>query len=698
MKIIPGKASPSAPIVPGFSGSEIVMYENDGVALLAAVLSFKKQRYVLLNERGREVELPSNRLYSLPGRLPAQAGTIEQRSAYFAELRASATAASQKIQLGELWQLVHEDPREYSPHELTELYFSETTLLHELAMRLALLTDRTYFKRGREDYSPRPQETVTELLKAAAARQEKERIRGLVVEAFRHRLENRSTPLPSESRPIIRLLEDLAATADLDLSQQKEAKELLELCIEELHLELHGSREQQASLLLEKLGHFGPDENLSIIRHRPALVFSQAALLEANTLVVASQLADFPPEDQGRRLDLTGLECITIDDATTKDMDDALSLEHVEDGYRLGIHVSDVTCAIPREGAVDHEALLRATSIYLPERTIHMLPDCLATDKLSLVAGQVRPCLSCLYEIDHNLQVRAGIVVPSLIKVRRRYDYDEIDRILEGESGDLGVLYNIALNHENVRLDRGATKILKHDLVIVLKDGGDFELKEIDEHGPARGLIGEMMVLGNMLLARYAIEHKLAMVFRLQDPPDDQEISQVPAGPAYEYAQRARLKKSSTSVTPGLHSSLAVEAYVQATSPIRRYIDLCNQRQILHHLQTGNALYSPHDLTELIQRTEEPLGIAGAVSKETKRYWLLRYLKRKIKRGSQDEQANHLQATVLRTDLKNPLVELDEVFMPALIRTNASLHPGDRITVRIAAVDPRIDYLKLEMV
>lgn len=700
MKMLPrqGSAGKDGGSEAALSAGAIVVYENEGAPLIAAVLAFKKDKYNLINERGREVQMAPVRLHLLPGRLPAGASGQQEKVGFLTDLRRQAEEESASINLEELWGVVCENPREYENQELGELYFSDNTLVHHLALRLALLRDPTFFKRSKHAFAPRPEPVIAELKKAEAAKQEKLRIQELTISVFQECLSTRAAQLPAEASGNVRLLEEFAAGVELDLARQKEAKELLDLAIEKLGLYLTGSKEQQAFTLLEKLGHFTPDTNLSIIRQRPPLCFGAAALEEAQNIRVPRDLSECTEANKGRRVDLTHLPCITIDDYSTKDMDDALSIERHAGGLRLGIHVSDVSSLIPTCGAVDLEARQRGTSMYLPDRIINMLPEVVSQDKLSLVLGEARPSISCLFDVDREFGVSGGQIVPSLIRVQKRYAYEEIDALLESECGDLGVLYNIAVRNEEKRLQQGALKVFKHDLQIKVDENGGVEISEFDEHGPARSLVGELMIMANALMAEYAAKHGLAVVYRLQEPPAE-PAAEAPVGPAKDYALRASLKRSTISFFPGRHSALALDAYIQATSPIRRYVDLCNQRQILEHLLSGRPLYSLEEFEKIVQEVEEPLMRAGLVVKETRRYWLLKYLEQRRRRKSPaDPRADIIRGTVLRVDLKNPLVELDEVFIPAIVKVAAVLKPGDAIDLKIAAVDPHYDYLKLEKI
>jgi exoribonuclease-2 len=145
-----------------------------------------------------------------------------------------------------------------------------------------------------------------------------------------------------------------------------------------------------------------------------------------------------------------------------------------------------------------------------------------------------------------------------------------------------------------------------------------------------------------------------------------------------------------TSAAP--HATLGLDAYAQVTSPIRRYLDLVNQRQISAAVRGQEPPYTAQQLQELISGTQDALRRSMQVTRETRRFWLLKYLQRKQKRQEK------IQGTVLRTDMKNPMVELEEIYIPVLIKKSASLQQGDELLLEISAVDPRRDYLKLSVV
>lgn len=691
-----------------YAPCRLVMYEQDGSFLLGSILGSKKTgKFQIFNMREREVELPSNRLSALPGKLPSELSSRSEQARYLLRLYEQALDAAQQFNLEELWNFVNEDARTFSIEELVEQYFGSASLEQHLELRFALLGDRVFFKRKKNEFVPRTPETVQELQIAEQTRRSREELLDRTVIAFRQKKDKPVWPFPEEVLEHVHLLEQVAAgCAHLDNTNQKEAQLLIDRCSEELKLNIGGKREERAFALLEKIGHFHKNTNLSFIRHHLSPGFSEDALQEASQLPEIADFADLSPEEQKYRQDLTELHAITIDDETTQDMDDALSIERNEQGYRLGIHITDVASCIKPDSALDHQARKKATSVYCPEVNFNMLPEELAERKLSLIAGAARRCLSCMVQIDKDLKIQSYSFVPSLIRVKERLSYNQVEELLssdynfaESGPGAVHLLYSIAMGYEAERLGCGALKIPKRMVLIEVNDrnhlaSSDFRIVEIDENGPSRSLIGEMMILANNLAAVYAEKHAIPFIYRSQEQPaagDQKDLSQIPDGPARDYARRGNLKRSNTSLDPAPHATLGLDLYAQTTSPIRRYQDLCNQRQILGHLVRKEAYFTADQLKHILQETEEPLQKANQVTRETRKFWLYKYLKHKARRNEQ------IMATVVRIDMKHPLVELDEIYINAMLRSKQGLRLGQRIALKIASVDPRFDYLKLEV-
>jgi exoribonuclease-2 len=410
--------------------------------------------------------------------------------------------------------------------------------------------------------------------------------------------------------------------------------------------------------------------------------------------MMPKEISEFPEEERRIRRDFTKKHTFTIDDISTQDMDDALSVERTPEGYELGIHITDVAWAIKPDSALDAVARRRATSLYCADRTVNMLPPQLAEEKISLRQGEVRPCISVVVQLSETFEVRSSEIVPTFIRVAQRYTYDDVDLLLEHEDETLMLLYQISTSCEEERIRKGAVRVHRREVVPFLEADGSIRLLEIDEESPARSLVAEMMVFANSQMAHFAAKHNLPVLFRGQERPDDnarQAMDGVPEGPAKDFTARSKLKKSSVGFQPQYHAGLGLDAYIQATSPIRRYLDLCHQRQLLSFFKHQKPWIDRSDFEPLSNEVEVYLNAANLASRETKRYWLLRYLEQR-KRGEP------ITGTVVRLDTKSPLVELDEIYITIFVKTTKPVRMGEKVSLKVSAVDPQGDYVRLEVV
>ena len=674
----------------------VVHYDDDGGILNAIVIGTKKDKLLLYNERDRELELGRGRLYFLPGKeLAVAQGASGVRKQFFAELSSKVAAVESGIAIAELWSFIHEEPRVYSVQELCELYLGANSRDKHAALRIALIKERVHFKRDRDGFEPRSAQVVEDLQKAEVARHKKEVVREATVNFFKRRVRNPSEPIPEDARENIWLLEKIASNAqDLDVAQMKEGKDLVHLGVQALGLQDANHLERAAFVILQKIGHFNANTNLSFIRFDIPVEHPPIALQEGDTLKVFESIELYPAEVKDGREDLTRVRAFTIDDISTKDMDDALSIEQTIDGFRIGIHITDVASVIPSDSELDRSAARRTTSLYCADKTVHMLPPSISQEKLSLKEGTLRPCLTCLVDISRDFSITGHRIVPSWIKSAERLTYDYVDERLENGEHNLLTLHEFAVACEERRNKNGAIRVHKREVVPHLEDDGRVTLKEIDEDSPARSLVAEMMVLANTLFASYAAEHRVPILFRGQEKPDEEvndSHADAPQGPAKDFGGRIKMKKSTVGLIPLPHSGLGVSAYTQMTSPIRRYMDLCHQRQIITHLRTGKPWVEAAEFEQIAHSVEVFLQEATVASRETRRFWLLRYLE-------QRPRSAPIEGTVVRLDTKAPLIELDEVYITLFARSSARLKLGDRVKMMILGVDPHGDHVRLEIV
>jgi len=584
---------------------------------------------------------------------------------------------------------------------LTELAFEKDSLETRLATRRVLVQDQLFFKRRKTTFEPRTEEVVAELRVQLDTEARKEVEQTLLVEALLDRLKNPGTALPDT----VSSIEQLAVFGS-QAPHWKEALALVEKVIESASLSIGGGREDKAFKLLVAVGRFSADENLALRRYRREVQFSPDVTAEAEQLASSTShtLALDTP-----RTDLTSLFTITVDNSDTRDIDDALSLEQTNDGFRIGVHIADVASVIPAESSVGEEALARGTSIYCPDCHVPMVAKVLSENALSLTEGEKRPVISFLIEFDKDFQIRKREIISSIIQVTARMSYDEVDAILcqEHEQAAAGYekrvmlhrLWEVTTKLEMKRLENGAIQYSRRQQVPILQEDGTIILETSYEDSPSHKMVGELMILANETGATWAKKNNIPLIFRTQEPPEvtleDQGLD-IPNGIAREYFRRTFMKRSANSAEPLVHSGLALPLYTQVTSPIRRIIDLINQRQLAQFLNTGHPLYDVEKIKELIQRLEITLGDALAVQRESNRYWLLKYL--------QQEKVQQIEGTVIKVDTPRPLAEL------GIIYTLHSFHPygykqdrqtktkkkvGDRVKLKVENIDPRRDVLVL---
>ncbi len=675
----------------------LVEYEQHGKPILGVLLGEKKGKWVILNERGRELELPSARLILLPGKIPPTAADAKARVNYLEELGQVADRLGSTVDLAELWELLRGEQREISLHELTELALKEDNVKHRLALRRALLADKVFFKREKNGYLPREPEVVKELqrMKEVEARREQERT--ALIEAIVLKSKDRATVLPRG----IETIESLAVHGT-DSPVLKEGQVLLEQILNRLPVSAGNRIEDRAFELLVRIGHFSPDENLSLIRYQRDTTFSDSVLREAE-LLTGRALGEISRE----REDLTSLYTVTIDNPDTIDVDDALSLEPGRNGgFTIGIHISDVASFIPEGNIIEVEALARASSIYCPEFVIPMIPRSLSENLLSLVQGEERLALSFFVELSEAFEIVETRMMKSLIKVKKRLSYAEVDEWLN-QSGEgarepyvalVRTLYKITTQLERARALRGAVQFGRREMQAVVTDG-QVRLEPHSEDSPAHRVVSELMILANHAAAGFARDNRIPFVYRSQEDPKVSILEQglnLPEGPAREYFRKSFLKRSLVSTDALPHFGLGLSVYAQVTSPIRRAFDLLNQRQLVSFLERNAPTYSASTLGEKLPLLEELVDDVGRIQRESARYWLLKYLRQ--------EKVDELDAVVVRTDLQKPLAEIDRIFTleqfypPGFKQdrsTRTKRKPGDRVRLRVDQIDPRRNMLSL---
>ncbi|MBU4573852.1 MAG: RNB domain-containing ribonuclease, partial [Desulfarculus sp.] len=393
------------------------------------------------------------------------------------------------------------------------------------------------------------------------------------------------------------------------------------------------------------------------------------------------------------RTDLTELYTFTIDGNFTTDFDDALSFEPDENGGgTLGVHITDAGAIMPPEGPLEEEARLRATSLYLPDDRLPMLPPRLSEDQLSLRQGELRPGLSVLARLDAEGRLIDYRLERSLLKVHKRLTYDEADGMLESDPRLAG-LHAICQALRRRRGEAGAYFLpLPEVLVGVDPATKEVWVRRVDRNGPSREMVAETAILGNWLFALFLADSGAPALFRTQAKPSEPIEERDPGDIYHHFKQRRLLNRVEITTKPGLHSSLGVHPYTHATSPIRRYLDLVMQRQIGSILCGGPPLYSAKELEEVAMEVGPSVRRAMRVRQVRQRYWLLQWLRQR-----QDQPQ---PAVVMERQMRRWQLLLTDIMMLVNIpiRAGQDISPGQEVEVMVERVDPFEDILRVKLV
>jgi len=419
--------------------------------------------------------------------------------------------------------------------------------------------------------------------------------------------------------------------------------------------------------------------------------FSPALEAQATALLAR---AEEPCPGDDLRNDRCSLHCVTIDDEDTQDLDDGLSLERLEGGaLRIWIHVADPGRLIAAGDPLDLEARRRASSLYLARGIEPMFPWTLSCEALSLRAGRLCAAWSIWAELDTTGAVASSGVERTWIRPAYRLTYSDADALIElapPEEADLAQLHQLLELRRNWRLARGALLLDQPEGRIRCR--GDQPQLEISDPSPGRMLVAEAMILAGAVVATYGAAHGLALPYRSQLPsslPATSALQLLPAGPVRHALLKQGLNRGLTQATPAPHFSLGLEAYVQATSPIRRYGDLLVQRQ-LAALLMGQAPLDQHGVQQHLADLAEALRQGNQISRDDQRHWRQVWFAH-----HRSGQWPGVFLRWLRESDQLGLIWIDTLAMELPCHCPSGSQPADALLVRVHRVDPLQDCLQL---
>lgn len=378
---------------------------------------------------------------------------------------------------------------------------------------------------------------------------------------------------------------------------------------------------------------------------------------------------------KGPRRDLRDIPTVTIDAPSTRDIDDALAvLPAGPDGaLRVLVSIADVDAFVAENSAIDDEARLRGTSVYLAGRVVPMLPEVLSSRAASLVPGEDRLALTVEMRIDPEGRVTSTDIYESLIRSHARLDYDGVAELLtEGDSDSipeavlptLRWLRTAAARISAVRAARGGVELAREEAYVSLdEETGEPTSVEARRDTEAHRLVERLMVAANEAVAEWLVARGLPGMFRVHDAPEPERVQRLaelahnfgiepgfgpvltPLGlaafeaqfrtarmaPAIRTVLGKALGPARYTVHPSLHFGLGAPLYLHFTSPIRRYADVVVHRLIKRYLAGDRAMIAGDPAIEALAQTlNRAAYVAGKAEAERHRMLIARLFATRI--------------------------------------------------------------------
>ena len=506
--------------------------------------------------------------------------------------------------------------------------------------------------------------------------------------------------------------------------------------------------------VIDILGRSGEnDAEMHAILAEFGLPYSYPANVERAAERISEEIT---AEEVAKREDFRQVTTFTIDPKDAKDFDDALSIQKLPNGrWEVGVHIADVSHYVPEGSLIDKEALKRATSIYLVDRTIPMLPERLCNYICSLRPDEDKLAYSVIFEMNDKAEVLQSRIVHTIIRSNRRFAYEEAQQVIETGEGDY--------KEEILQLNKLAQILRENRFKAGAINFDRYEVKfEIDEKGKPIGVYFKVAKEANklieefMLLANRTVAEKIGRVpkgkkakvlpYRIHDLPDPEKLENLSSFIArfgYKIRTVGTKKDVSTSINRLLdevqgrkeenlietvsiramqkakysthnigHYGLAFDYYTHFTSPIRRYPDLMVHRLLTKYIDEDGRSASQQKYEELCEHSSSMEQIASNAERASIKYKQVEFMSERIGKTYQgvvsgvtewglyvEINENKCEGMIPMRDLDDDYYEFDEKnYCLRGRRKHNTYSLGDELTIRVARANLEKKQLDFELV
>ncbi len=505
--------------------------------------------------------------------------------------------------------------------------------------------------------------------------------------------------------------------------------------------------------IMEKLSNLSPNElemRSILMENGFNIVFPADVLAETNKIKET-----ISKHELSERLDYRDVLTFTIDPVDAKDFDDALSVQPLKNGnFEIGVHIADVAHYVYPGSALDREAQLRATSVYLPDRVCPMLPEKLSNKVCSLRPNEEKCAFSVLFEFTPQYKIVQYSFAKTVIKSNRRFTYGEVYEILQQGNGEvyeeLDLMNRIAYDLRKKRTKNGAINFDAGDEVRFKLDENAVPVEVyVKERTDANLLVEDFMLLANTTVAKFLSKAEkgrksITSVYRIHDKPDLMKL-QILSNVAKRFgfnitfkdedqardalnnlmdiidqkpelavlgklAIRSMAKAAYTTKNIG-HYGLAYEHYTHFTSPIRRYPDVLVHRLLLQTLLKERAVYTDEELEDLCNQSSLMERQAQKSEREAIKYKQVEYLSKRIgeqfegvisgviARGFFVELIDNRCEGMVNLDRQTEDFVYDEENMRLTgLKSNTKYQIGDKVLVKVAKTSLKDKQIDLSLV